>query len=189
MMRALLFIVASLGLVAAAKEYRSELVLQDETIIGSHVVSTQPHFVKGVTSLPAELDYRKLGLMTGDLNQHVPVYCGSCWAHSALSSIADRIKIMTKGTYRDVIPSVQALLNCGSAGTCQVRIPHPFSLRALSLSLSSPHLSHYFLHTVPSPEKKRVVIPMPQTRGFTKMVAYRTSLASPTWHRISSAPT
>jgi len=68
--------------------------------------------------LPANFDYRPLGLLTEDLNQHIPVYCGSCWAHSAMSSIADRIKIMTNGTQRDVIPSIQVMINCGDAGTC-----------------------------------------------------------------------
>jgi hypothetical protein len=54
--------------------------------------------------------------LTTDLNQHIPQYCGSCWAFAALSSIADRIKILTKGQQRDVIPSAQALINCGNAG-------------------------------------------------------------------------
>jgi cathepsin X len=35
-----------------------------------------------------------------------------------MSSIADRIKIATNGTQRDVIPSIQVLINCGNAGTC-----------------------------------------------------------------------
>ena len=42
----------------------------------------------------------------------------SCWAHAAFSSIADRIKILTNGKQRDVIPAVQTLINCGTAGTC-----------------------------------------------------------------------
>jgi len=35
-----------------------------------------------------------------------------------MSSIADRIKIATNGTMRDVIPAVQVMINCGDAGTC-----------------------------------------------------------------------
>ncbi len=35
-----------------------------------------------------------------------------------MSSIADRIKIATNGTQRDVIPAIQVMINCGDAGTC-----------------------------------------------------------------------
>jgi len=112
-MFSLLFFIGP-ALVAAA--VRNELVLQGDEKIGS-VVKTQ---LKKLTKaeLPENFDYRPLGLLTTDLNQHIPVYCGSCWAHAAFSSIADRIKIATNGTQRDVIPSIQALINCGNAGTC-----------------------------------------------------------------------
>ena len=54
---------------------------------------------------------------------------GSCWAHAAFSTLADRLKIKRfrdgdgavtedAGRSRDIIPSVQAMLNCGDAGTC-----------------------------------------------------------------------
>ena len=45
-------------------------------------------------------------------------YCGSCWAFAALSSLNDRIKIMRRAQAPDIHLSVQHLLNCGSAGTC-----------------------------------------------------------------------
>lgn len=70
-------------------------------------------------SLPLNWDWSKEGKMTTVLNQHIPQYCGSCWAHATVSTIADRIKIKSNGTLRDIIPSVQVLLNCGEKiGTC-----------------------------------------------------------------------
>jgi len=101
---------------AVFAERKSELVLQGDDLVGEFVKSVRPSFNN--TAVPASLDYRALGLLTADLNQHIPVYCGSCWAHAAFSSIADRLKIATKGTKRDIIPSVQALINCGDAGSC-----------------------------------------------------------------------
>lgn len=51
-------------------------------------------------------------------NINFVLYSGSCWAHAPMSSIADRIKILTNGTQRDVIPAIQVMINCGDAGTC-----------------------------------------------------------------------
>ena len=63
--------------------------------------------------------------LTKNLNQHIPQYCGSCWAHSSLSSLADRIKIarLTNNdsslSYKsDINLSIQFLLNCGP-GSCK----------------------------------------------------------------------
>lgn len=53
-----------------------------------------------------------------DLNQHIPKYCGSCWCHGAMSSVADRLNLQTKHTRRDYIPSIQVIINCGDAGSC-----------------------------------------------------------------------
>ena len=44
--------------------------------------------------------------------------CGACWAHGAVSSLADRVKIARKAKGVDINPSVQHVLNCGTAGSC-----------------------------------------------------------------------
>mmetsp|Transcript_79550 Transcript_79550/g.223132 ORF Transcript_79550/g.223132 Transcript_79550/m.223132 type:complete len:387 (-) Transcript_79550:210-1370(-) len=51
-------------------------------------------------------------------NQHIPQYCGSCWAHGAISALADRVKIARRAQGIDINPSVQHLLNCGGVGSC-----------------------------------------------------------------------
>lgn len=58
--------------------------------------------------------------LTRMLNQHIPQYCGSCWAHAAMSVLADRIKIRRNAKSPDINLSIQFILNCGSeiAGTC-----------------------------------------------------------------------
>lgn len=79
----------------ATLAYRSELVLLGDDKVGEVIKSPVPKIPRA--ELPASLDYRTRGLLTADLNQHIPTYCGSCWAHAAMSSIADRIKIATNG--------------------------------------------------------------------------------------------
>mmetsp|Transcript_8471 Transcript_8471/g.14053 ORF Transcript_8471/g.14053 Transcript_8471/m.14053 type:complete len:300 (-) Transcript_8471:110-1009(-) len=108
--------------VVCAKEaleptYGGEIKLADEEI-PDVIITTPPYEIVHDSPLPSSWDWRTKGLMTTDLNQHIPVYCGSCWAHATASTIADRIRILTKGQQRDFIPSIQVLLNCGTAGSC-----------------------------------------------------------------------
>jgi cathepsin X len=56
--------------------------------------------------------------LTKNLNQHIPVYCGSCWAHGAISSLSDRVKIKRNASFPDINLSIQFILNCKMGGSC-----------------------------------------------------------------------
>lgn len=99
-----------------------------------------PHTYISPEELPKSFSWRNINgwsYLTKSLNQHIPVWCGSCWAHSSLSSLADRIKIArirqqhqesaamgttsTTQCGEDIQLSIQFVLNCGSAvaGSCR----------------------------------------------------------------------
>lgn len=50
--------------------------------------------------------------LTNIRNQHLPEYCGSCWAHAATSAFSDRIKIQRKAAWPDVNISPQVVISC-----------------------------------------------------------------------------
>lgn len=86
---------------------------------------TTPRPVFAQEEVPAELDWcNKDGVnyCTISRNQHLPQYCGSCWAHGAISALGDRIKILrggnTGGKGIDINLSVQHVLNCANVGSC-----------------------------------------------------------------------
>jgi len=84
------------------------------------VLSPEPYQWPNFTA-PASYDIRNIDGMdyaSTDLNQHIPHYCGSCWCHGAMSSVADRINLLKKRMTADLIPSIQAIINCGDAGSC-----------------------------------------------------------------------
>jgi cathepsin X len=88
---------------------------------GNHTVSPLPHEYLGASDLPDAYtwcDKDGVNYCTMSRNQHIPQYCGSCWAHGAISALGDRIKIARKAKGIDINLSVQHMLNCGGVGSC-----------------------------------------------------------------------
>jgi len=56
--------------------------------------------------------------LTNLRNQHVPQYCGSCWAHAATSALSDRIKIARKAAWPDINVAPQVLISCSGDDGC-----------------------------------------------------------------------
>jgi len=116
----------------AAAEYKNEIISFEEAtkLMGvkdlprEHIASGLKHLKRSVSDLPESFSWKNNGgvnYVTRMRNQHIPVYCGSCWAHGTVSSLADRIKIdrMKKGLAGpDIDLSIQVVLNNGGGGTC-----------------------------------------------------------------------
>lgn len=69
--------------------------------------------------IPDSYDIRNLNgrnYATIDKNQHIPHYCGSCWAFAVTSSLADRISLQKHGSSSLIDISTQALMNCAKTG-------------------------------------------------------------------------
>jgi len=90
--------------------------------VREHYSKPLPHTYIAEEDLPDNFYWGNVSghsYLTHNLNQHIPQYCGSCWAHGALSSLADRIKI-TNSSKDEINLSVQHILNCAGnvAGSC-----------------------------------------------------------------------
>jgi len=84
----------------------------------THVVSPQPAEYMKTEDLPKSYDIRNMNgksFASIDRNQHIPQYCGSCWAQAAASSFSDRIKLMKQGAFPEVDVAPQVLIDCVTA--------------------------------------------------------------------------
>jgi cathepsin X len=74
------------------------------------------------SSLPKGWDWRNMNgknYLSWNKNQHIPIYCGSCWAQGTTSAIADRFNILNDlKTTTPVALSAQVIVNCQAGGDC-----------------------------------------------------------------------
>jgi cathepsin X len=72
--------------------------------------------------LPAVVDWRNMNgknYLSWNKNQHIPQYCGSCWAQGTTSAIADRFNILNDlQTPTPVGLDAQVVINCQAGGSC-----------------------------------------------------------------------
>ena len=72
--------------------------------------------------LPEVVDWRNMNginYLSWNKNQHIPQYCGSCWAQGSTSAIADRFNILDGGLNSSPVGlDAQTIVNCQAGGSC-----------------------------------------------------------------------
>jgi len=108
------------------------------------ITAPLPHTYLRPEDIPAQHDWRNVAgvdYTTWNKNQHIPHYCGSCWAQATTSALSDRISILRKGAWPSVDLAPQALINC---------MPFPLSLGCHG---GNPAFAYIYMHHFGVPDQ------------------------------------
>lgn len=76
-----------------------------------------------VSTLPDNWDWRNVNntnFLSWTKNQHIPIYCGSCWAQGTTSALADRFNILLGDKNPTPVGlNAQVMVNCQAGGSCE----------------------------------------------------------------------
>jgi len=122
---------------------------------GEHVRSPRPHEYLDTAQLPDVWDWRNVSgrnYLSWTVNQHIPVYCGSCWAQGTSSALADRFIIADYKRYANLALAVQTVLNCRAGGSCEGG--NPAAVYEFAKDIGIPHVTcqNYLSRDLPKVE-------------------------------------
>ena len=109
-------IVSALSAVANAFE-----ACGSPSLLSEKVSTKRAHELMDISAMPSDFHWGNVNgtnFLTESRNQHIPQYCGACWAFGTLSMFNDRLKIMNKAKAPETILAPQVLINCGGGGSC-----------------------------------------------------------------------
>nr|ADD38893.1 Cathepsin Z [Lepeophtheirus salmonis] len=103
-----------------SSQSRKSCIIRDNSYVPL-IKSPQPKDFVPSSNLPKSWDWRNVkgvNYMSWTVNQHIPQYCGSCWAQGTLSALADRFIIANRTKYNNLALSPQVIINCKAGGDC-----------------------------------------------------------------------
>jgi len=110
---------------SAQPEKKSKGCRAPKTTFTNGEKKTIPHAwdLVNADDLPKSWDWGNVNgtnYLSWNKNQHIPQYCGSCWAQGTTSSLADRFNIMLGDKNPTPVGlNAQAIVNCGAGGSCE----------------------------------------------------------------------